>query len=87
VADDRLDRIETKIDHIIDRVGSIDTTLATQHISLTEHMRRTALLEEAIKPLVKHDTMTMGFIKLIVLVATIFTGVEGLLALLSYLKG
>lgn len=85
--DQRLDRIETKIDHLVDKVGSIDATLAAQHESLKAHMRRTELLEIAIIPLVKHDTMTMGVIKLILLLSTIGAGTESVLALIQYIKG
>ena len=44
--DDKLvDRLEEKLDKIVDKMGSIDTTLAGQHVQLTDHIRRTELLE------------------------------------------
>lgn len=46
--DRRLDNIEAKVDNIKDSIHSIDITLAEQHISLKEHMRRTSLLEKLI---------------------------------------
>lgn len=39
-------RLESKIDKIVDRVASIDATLAAQHVSLQEHMRRSDALEK-----------------------------------------
>jgi len=40
----------SKTDKIIDRLNSIDRTLAAQHVSLKDHMRRTEILEKAISP-------------------------------------
>lgn len=69
--DKRLNRLEDKLDHISEKIGSIDTTLAAQHVSLKEHMRRTSLLEEDMKPIKKHVHHVHGALKLIGLIATI----------------
>lgn len=50
--DKRLIRVEDKIDKLGDRLGAIDSTLASQHESLKQHMYRTQLLEEAVKPMI-----------------------------------
>jgi NurA-like 5'-3' nuclease len=52
MSDERLLRIEDKIDRISDKISSIDVTLVSQHESLKEHMRRTELLEKAVEPIV-----------------------------------
>ena len=52
--DDRIVRIEDKIDKVKDTLGEINVTLASQHVSLDEHIRRTAALEKEIKPIKKH---------------------------------
>lgn len=49
--DQRLNRIEVKVDKVLERQAEMNTTLAAQHASLDEHMRRTANLEERIVPL------------------------------------
>ena len=49
--DDRLSRIEAKVDSVVDRLGSIDKTLAAQHVSLKQHMRRSDALEAQVKPI------------------------------------
>jgi hypothetical protein len=84
--EDRLMRIENKIDKVVDHIGKIDTTLAAQHESLKTHIHRTELLEEAVKPLVKHDNMLQGILKLIGVLALIGAAAEGAVALLNYLK-
>lgn len=72
MADDkRIERIETKIDDIADHLSSIDITLSAQHISLKEHIRRTTLLEQELRPVKKHVMMVEGAFKLIGIMAAI----------------
>lgn len=54
-------RVEAKIDHLADRIGSIDITSARHEENLLEHMRRTELLEQrdeeiaaALLPITQH---------------------------------
>ncbi len=42
--------IESKLDKIIGDIGEIKVTQAEHHIVLKDHIRRTELLENAIKP-------------------------------------
>lgn len=63
--DKKIDRIEDKLDKVSDKIASIDVTLAAQHESLKEHMRRTLLLEEQLEPVKKHVSMVNGALKLI----------------------
>lgn len=70
--DERNNRIEAKLDKVVDNIGSINTTLAAQHESLKDHIRRTEILEEKIIPLEKHSAMAIGVIK--------FMGLSGALA-------
>lgn len=82
MADDkRLDRIEGKVDTIVDKLNDTNIILAEQHVSLKEHMRRTALLEKAVEPLQKHVSMFNGALKLIGLVAALAAIAEVLLKL------
>lgn len=80
---ERLSRIENKIDKIVDHISSIDVTLAAQHMSLEEHIKRTNLLEEQIEPLKKHTANVEGVVKFIILIATVGAGVEGLFMILK----
>ena len=54
---DRDTRIEDKLDKVVETIGEIKVTLGAQHITLEEHMRRTELLENEIKPLQKQHTI------------------------------
>jgi len=74
--DPRLTRIETKLDDLSDHLSSIDSTLSAQHESLKEHIRRTALLEEDIKPIKVHVNRVEGALKLITLMAAIAAVIE-----------
>lgn len=85
MSDERDVRIENKLDKVVEHIGSIDATLAAQHVSLTEHIRRTNLLEQEIAPIKKHVNMVSGALKLILILAAIGGGIEGVVALLTYL--
>lgn len=67
----RLERIENKQDDANEHLASIDTTLAAQHVSLLEHMRRTSILEQDMRPVRRHVAMMEGAFKFIGVVATI----------------
>lgn len=81
--DKRLDRIEEKIDLLVERVGFIDVTLAKQHVSLVEHIKRTALLEKVIVPIKKHVDVVQGVVKLIFLIASIAAIIDVTIRLLK----
>lgn len=65
-------------DDIRKSLGNIDVTLAEQHVTLKDHIRRTELLETAIEPLKSHAQRINGGIKLIGLCAAIAAIVESL---------
>ena len=50
----RLERIEDKIDKVVEHISSIDITLAKQSVVLDEHIRRTNILEKKIEPIEEH---------------------------------
>lgn len=63
--DKMTDRILKKLDDMDDKINNIDKTLVRNTASLDEHIRRTELLEEAIKPVQEHVSMMKGAAKLI----------------------
>jgi len=65
------DRIEQMLDRIEQRLDSIDVTLAKQHVSLQEHIRRTNIIEDALKPVILHVNYMHGLAKTIKIVALI----------------
>lgn len=71
--DDRLDRLED---------GGVETgkTLVLINANLAEHMRRTALIEEELKPVKDHVSMVRGvgaFLGILALVATVVAAFKG----------
>lgn len=86
MSDTRFDRLEVKLDKVIDKLSAIDSTLASQHVTLVEHIRRTVILEEAIKPLQKQSNRFQGVIKFFLYVATLGAGIEGFVILFRGLK-
>ncbi len=69
--DKRLERIERKLDDSNDHLASIDVTLAMQHESLRDHIRRTTLLEQELRPIKRHVDMVSGVLKFIVIIGVI----------------
>lgn len=83
MSDDKFARIENKLDHVVEKIGSIDVTLAKQHVSLAEHIRRTNALESQLEPVKRHVNMVHGALKLIGLVALLGGIVEAIVAVIS----
>lgn len=66
-------RIFEKLEKIEAHLAEVNTTLEKQHMSLAEHMRRTSLLEEEMKPVVKHVEQVRGAGMLLFLMSLIAT--------------
>ena len=84
--EDRIIRIESKIDKVVDHLGSIDSTLAAQHESLKIHIKRSDLLEAQVEPLKTHVAMVAGALKLIGVIVAACGAIEGIVMLLEYLR-
>lgn len=79
MSDTKLDKIDSKIDKLQDKLSSIDVTLAAQHVSLKEHIRRTELLEHQVSPMVRRDIMILGVLKVIAFSGIVIGIIEGYL--------
>lgn len=84
--DDRLVRIEKKLDVIIDRISAVDVTLASQHQILNEHQRRSIALEAIVDVLRRNQYRVEGVLKFFGILAVIATIVEGTTSLLNYIR-
>lgn len=84
--DDREQRIESKLDKVVDHIGSIDITIARLTVSVEDHVRRTELLEQTVVPLKAHDNMRAGAAKFIVFILGVCAAIEGVVVLLQYLR-
>ena len=67
-----------KTDKIFDRLNSIDKTLAGQHETLKEHIRRTEILEHRVEPLERSSNMLEGAMKFIALTGILATMAEAI---------
>jgi endonuclease III len=67
-----------KMDKIFERLNSIDNTLAAQHETLKEHIRRTELLEKTIEPLKEQSSMVVGVFKFLGFLILAIGALEGL---------
>lgn len=61
MSDSKLDKIDTKIDNMQEKLSSIDITLASQHEILKDHTRRSlanekavTLLADRLQPIITH---------------------------------
>jgi len=62
---DRDDRIENKIDKIVDDVTDIKITLGKQHVVLVEHESRSTKLETIVLPIHRKVLWIEGMLKLV----------------------
>lgn len=85
MSDTRLDRIEVKVDKVLEHQQATREILAAQHVSLKDHIRRTELLEKAVVPMVKKWAMVQGIGKFLAILGLIAAGIESVVALLEYL--
>jgi len=64
-------KLDEKIDKIFDEVIELKVITIKQEENLREHMRRTELLEEQMKPVSRHVTMVKGVMLFITMLATV----------------
>lgn len=86
MSDEKLGRIEDKIDILGDRLASIDKTLAAQQVSIDYHIKRTDLLEDSIKPIEKHVMLVSAVMKIFGALAVLGATAEGLISILEYVR-
>lgn len=53
------------VDQIKRSLANVDKTLALQHLSLVEHIKRTELLEKKLEPVEEHVSQVRGIVKFI----------------------
>ena len=71
MSSDRLERIENKLDKVVDGIGVINVTLARNTSSLEEHVKRTNMLEEKINPVWLSFKSVGFFIGALTIISTI----------------
>ncbi len=84
--DELITKLENKLEKISDHLRSIDITLASQHVTLEEHIKRTKQLEERVDPIEKSVLMFHGFIKFIGMPITLLTTIAAITEILTYFR-
>ncbi len=79
-------RIESKVDRLDTRLDGIDVTLAGQHVQLTEHIRRTGILEDDMKPVKLHVARVGGALSFVGLLATGVGLMAGIVEIIKLIK-
>jgi len=74
---ERLEKLDVKLDKVIEHIANIDTTLAKQSVILDEHVKRSTQLEDRMEPVEKHVVMINGVLKFLGLLAAIAAIIEG----------
>lgn len=79
-------RLEGKIDSIVDQMGDIKITLAKQHESLKTHIKRTDLLEEKVAPLAESHIKSLGRLEILGWVGGLLAAAAALAEIIRYIK-
>ncbi len=82
----QLDRIEKKVDIVVDKVSSLDATTKVQQTILDEHVRRSTMLEDQIKPIQKHVDRIEGALKFIGALALLAGMAAAVTEVLTFLR-
>lgn len=67
----QIDRLETKMDRVGDRLNKIDVTLVSQHLTLLDHVERSTKLEAIVMPMKKKMDMLQGALAFIGLLGVV----------------
>ena len=82
--DDRLERIENKLDKVVDQIGEINETTAKQQVSLEYHIKRTDLLEKKLEPVEAHVSLVSALFKIIAGIAVLAGIVQVILQVMDH---
>lgn len=66
---DQTNKLDEQHQELDRRLDNIEKVMIAQEINLKEHIRRTDLLEEALKPIQKHVAMVEGVFKFLGLIS------------------
>lgn len=80
-----VERLEDKIDRIASHLGAIDVTLAAQHETLKEHIKRSENLEKIVMPMKDKFSQLDGIMHAVCLAGVFAAIIEGFVSFLTYL--
>ena len=79
-----MERLESKLDKVVESISRIDVTLAKQAVQLEEHIRRTNLLETQLTSIRSHVNMVQGVGVFIGIIATLAAIAASLVKVFGY---
>jgi len=82
--DDRLERIENKLDKVVDNISEINATTAKQQVSLDYHIKRTDLLEKKLEPVEEHVALMSSVFKIVAGLTLVAGLVQVILQIIQY---
>ena len=77
-----MDMLIKKLDTLDSRLDNIDVTLAKQHVQLAEHIRRTNLIEDSMKPIEIHVAKVTSGLALAVKLLSVASTILGIAAVI-----
>lgn len=87
----QVEKLELKVDKILEKIASIDVTLVGQHMQLKEHLRRSQLNEENMellrqqfKPVEIHVTQVTGALKFLGIISLLVGVAAGIIKILEF---
>lgn len=86
MSDERLTRIEDKIDGLVSSVGKVNERLAAQAEILKSRGERITIIERQLRPLTKTLHMFIGVVKLLGVIGLTATIVEAATVFAEYLR-
>ncbi len=82
----RLERLESKIDQLLDKHSESNETLARLTVSVETHEKRSTNLEAIVLPLKSERDMIVGGLKLIGLIATLAGIAAGVVKVIEFIS-
>lgn len=86
MSEQKLERIENKLDRLVDQQGEIGVHIAEIKKDLKYHIKRTDLLEADVKPIKKHVSNVHAILKLVGMLSLLAGVAEGVVITLEYIK-
>lgn len=84
--DKQLERVETKVDSVVESISNINVHVAEIKKDLKYHIKRTDILEAELKPIKRHVALMQATFKLLGMSVSLAVIVEAVVSLLEYAK-
>lgn len=79
----KFDKLDERLDRFEQNQSEANITLAKQEVSLSEHIKRTNLLEKKLEPVERHVQVINAILKAIGGIAVVITIISGLIKIIE----